>query len=145
LEEAAVGSPQKRLARIHTLARIGIAAVWIYHGLVPKLLYRDWSEMDLLHDMGVEIAIVPMILQTFAYLEISLGLLVLAHWRHRWPLWATIGIMIGGLLSVAKHSPKVLHAAFNPVTLNGLMLALAVIALISQSPPVSKTAKSPSN
>jgi len=88
--------------------------------------------MSLLHDLQVDIQMVPALLQIFGYAEIAMGVLLLANWRSRWPIWATIGIMIGGLGSVARHSPAVLHAAFNPVSLNVLMLALSVIALVAQ-------------
>ncbi len=113
--------------------------MWIYHGLVPKLLFRDWSEMTLLHDIGVEIQLVPALLQTMGLAEIAFGVLVVAMWRCRWTLWATMGIMLGGVLGIASHSPAILHQAFNPVSLNGLMLVMAVVALISQPPPVTKS------
>lgn len=94
--------------------------------------------MTLLHDMSVDIQFVPALLQTMGMGEILFGVLVLAIPRLRWPLWATIGIMLGGVLGIASHSPAMLHAAFNPVSLNGLMVVMAVIALISQPPPVTK-------
>lgn len=117
------------------MARSGIAGVWIYHGLVPKVIFRDWSEMTLLHDLGVDIQFVPAVLQTLGYAEMTLGVFVLTSRRSLWPLWVTIGGMLGGILGIAQHSPAMLHAAFNPVSLNGLMLVLAVVALISQPPP----------
>lgn len=123
--------PTDRLSSIHRLSRATLAAIWIYHGLVPKFLFRDWSEMALLGDMGLDVQLLPSALTTAAYLEIALGLLILANWRSRWPLWATIGAMLGALIGVARYSPQVLHAAFNPVTLNGAAIALALIALWS--------------
>jgi hypothetical protein len=108
--------------------------------LVPKIIWRDWSEMTLLHDMGVDIQFVPALLQTMGLAEIALGVLVIAIRRLLWPLWATMGIMLGGVLGIASHSPRILHAAFNPVSLNGLMFVMAVIALISQPPASTKQA-----
>ncbi len=139
MENVAVGSAHKHLTRIHLLARASVGFVWIYHGLVPKIIYRDWSEMTLLHDLGVDIQFVPALLQTLGLAEIAFGVLLLTICRWRWPLWATMGIMLGGLLSIARHSPANLHTAFNPVSLNGLMLVMAVIALISQPRPVTKS------
>jgi len=129
-----------RLLRIHRVARISLAWVWIYHGLVPKLLYRDWTEIRLLGDAGVDLQLIPSILQVFGLAEIGFGLLILANWRSRWPLLATIGIMVGSLLAVAQRSPTLLTGAFNPVTLNTLMIALALIALWTlPGKPASKT------
>ncbi len=134
MEEATAGQLQKSLGQIHTLSRTAVGLVWIYHGLVPKILFRDWSEMSLLVRMGVDIQLVPALLTNVGCLEIGLGLLILTFRRLCWPLWATIGIMIGSLLPIARFSPGLLHAAFNPVTLNGLMLALCAVALASKKP-----------
>ena len=139
LEHEIASSSEKTLVYIHRIARVGLAATWIYHGLVPKVIFRDWSEMTLLHDLGVDIQFVPMLLQNMGYAEIAFGALILTIWRGLWQLWATIGIMIGGLLSIAHHSPATLHAAFNPVSLNGLMIVLAVIGLLSQPPSINYT------
>lgn len=123
------GTETIRLRRIHAVARISLALVFFYHGLVPKLLFRDWTEMRMLGDAGVELQMIPSVLQAFALVEIGFGALVLANWRSRWPLMATIGVMIGSLFAVAQRSPAVLTGAFNPVSLNGLMISLAAIAL----------------
>ena len=134
MENAPVRSPESVLTRINFIARLTIALVWIYHGLVPKIIYRDWSEMTLLRQAGVDIQFVPALLQTLGLAEIFFGVLVLAQWRGRWQLWATMGIMLGTVLGIARHSPAVFHSDFNPISLNGLMLAMAAIALISQPP-----------
>jgi len=122
------------LSRVHFLARISVAAVWVYQGLIPKIWFRDWSEMILLRQMGVDIHFVPAVLKSFGYLEICFGLIVIINWHARWPLMITIGAMVGGLVGIARHSPAVFHAAFNPLTLNGLMLVMATIALMTLPP-----------
>jgi hypothetical protein len=99
--------------------------------------------MTLLHDLEIDIQLVPALLRTIGTAEVCFGLFMLALWRTRWPLWATLGIMVGALVSVAQHSPNLLHAAFNPVSLNGLVFVLAAIALFSQPPP--KTKKQPTD
>ena len=95
--------------------------------------------MTLLRQAGVDIQFVPSALQTFGLAEILFGVLVVALWRTRWPMWATMGIMLGSVLGIAQHSPAIFHAAFNPISLNGLMLAMAAIALISQQPRNSQS------
>ena len=126
---------ESRLTRIYFLARLSVGVVWIYQGLIPKIIFRDWSEIILLRKAGVDIYLIPALLKTFGYAEIIFGILVLTSWRSKWPLWGTVGAMIGGLLAVAGQSPEVLHAAFNPFTLNGLLAVMAVIALLAQPPP----------
>ena len=56
-------------------------------------------------------------------------MLVLFH--QRWPLLLTIGLMIVATVCVATKSPQFLFAAFNPVSLNVLIIGLALVGLIA--------------
>lgn len=114
---------------IYRLARGTVAGVWIYSGLVPKVLFRDWSEMTLLRESGVDTPLLPYVTNSVGFLEILFGLATLVLWKRHWPLWMTVGVMAGALISVAQHSPRMLHAAFNPVTTNGMLIVLALVAL----------------
>jgi peptidoglycan/LPS O-acetylase OafA/YrhL len=64
-------------------------------------------------------------------LEVCFGILVLLLWKSRWPLWVTILLMMLALVGVAVSSPEYLTGAFNPVTLNLSVAALAAIALLA--------------
>ncbi|HEY5753887.1 MAG TPA: DoxX-like family protein [Chthoniobacterales bacterium] len=125
---------ERRLRTIYRLARSAVAGVWIYSGLVPKILFRDWSEMTLLSESGVETSLLPYVTHSVGLLEILFGLTILLLWKRRWPLWMTVGVMVGALISVAQHSPRTLHAAFNPVTTNGMLAALAIVTLWAAPP-----------
>jgi hypothetical protein len=56
-------------------------------------------------------------------------MLLVLLWRKSWPLWATLTLMLGGIPIVAATAPEYLHRAFNPVSLNISLAALAGIAL----------------
>ena len=60
-------------AVIHAIARLCIAFVFLYHGLIPKLLYRHPSEVALLLEGGV-----PASAMNTALLLIGLGEIALA-------------------------------------------------------------------
>jgi hypothetical protein len=62
--------------------------------------------------------------------EVAFAGVLLAAWRTRWPLLATAALMVGAVASVAYSSPGMLRAAFNPVTLNLSVAALAVIGWV---------------
>jgi hypothetical protein len=62
--------------------------------------------------------------------EVSLGVLMLVAWRARRLFFVNIGLLLLALFGVGLNSPGYLAAAFNPVTLNGLMIALSVIGLL---------------
>ena len=125
-----------RLAALHALSRIAIAAVWLWHGLVPKLLYRDADERLMLTRAGLSENWLPWI----GVAEIAMALLVLSTWRRRGMLVAQAVVMIVALLAVSLQSPAYLTHAFNPVTLNMLVIALAVMGWVASgdSPTASR-------
>src|SRR5690606_30812489 len=109
-------SMQRALA--HAVARISLATVFMYQGLVPKLIYRHSTELSMLTDAGLGPESAARVLMTIGVFEVALGLAVLAAWRTRWPLAVILVLMPVALIGVAVASPGVLPAAFNPVSLN---------------------------
>jgi len=111
-----------RSSIIYAVCRGLVAFVWIWHGLVPKLLFLDRVELAMLSDAGIAAHWLPLI----GAAEIIFGLLGLLTWRWR-GYFALTGIaMIGALAVVALRSPAQLAAAFNPVTLNLGVLGLCI-------------------
>lgn len=121
-------SRQRSLIRL--LTRCVLAFVWIYHGVVPKLLAQHLDELAMLQQAGVSAASAPRLLQIVGWGEVAIGALMLLCFRRRWPIWLTIALMIGAGVNLAANSPQFLWAAFNPVSLNVLMIALAAIGLL---------------
>lgn len=86
-----------RQSLIHGVARLTLAFVLAYHGLIPKLLGPHTDELRMLADAG--------------FVEAQARFATQA-------------------LGVAVTSPRYLGAAFNPVSLNVAVAALAVITLL---------------
>lgn len=122
-------SPQQAFERslVHAVARGTVALVFLWHGLVPKLLMRDAAEAAPLLALGLSPAASQSIVVASGALEIAFALIVLASWRQRWPLLATAVAMFVLLLGVAATTPAALAQAFNPLTTN---LAVAALALL---------------
>jgi hypothetical protein len=116
-----------RMAWIHVLARFGIAFIWLWQGLVPKLLFASVDEQAMLVAAGLPLRLLPAV----GILELIFAATTLGLWRWRpfFPLNAVA--MAGALLAVAVQSPSYLVAAFNPVTLNVGMMLLSIIGYIS--------------
>ena len=116
-----------RMASIHTVARLGIAFIWAWQGLVPKLLFPSADERAMLAAAGLPVALVPAI----GVLELTFAAVTLAAWRWR-PLfvWNALA-MAAALMGVALRSPSYLAAAFNPVTLNAGMVLLSVAGYLA--------------
>jgi len=115
----------------HALSRLTIAFVWFYHGLVPKLIHRNPDELKMLRDAGIASSELLTVLSLLGYMEICFGLIFVILWKSRWPLWFTITAMFLATLSVAITSPSYLTGAFNPVTLNLAVAALAGVGLLN--------------
>jgi hypothetical protein len=116
-------------ALIHATARLAIAAIWIWHGLVPKLIYRQLDEQTMLAQAGLSVGLLPWV----GGLEILIGLLLLAAWNRRTMFLANAALMVFATIAVAICSPAYIKNAFNPVTLNLSMIALSVVGWIASS------------
>lgn len=134
-----------RAAVVYTLARGVVAFVWVYHGLVPKLIYSHPDELAMLGDLGLSPATARTACVIFGGAEVVFGLLTLALWRARWPLWLTVIAMPLATLGVASQSPRFLTSAFNAMSLNVTTLTLAVIALLclDLTPSASRCSRVP--
>jgi hypothetical protein len=122
-----------QLSAVYFVARVAIAAVFVWHGLVPKLLLRHPDEAVILTDAGVSAAAAQLAVLAGGVGEVLLGALLLVLWRARVLLVIVIAVMIAAVVAVAYSSPRFVGAAFNPVTLNGCVIALAIIALLTSS------------
>jgi uncharacterized membrane protein len=114
-------------AAVYTVARGTMAFIWFYHGLVPKLIYQDKIEMDLLSRIGTPLPMLKTAVTVAGATEVFFALLLVVLWRRDWPLWLTLVLMLMGIPVVAISAPSYLWAAFNPLTLN---LAIAALALV---------------
>ncbi len=122
-------------ALVHSVCRGAVAFAWVWHGLVPKLLFRTEDEIALLADAGIGASALPFV----GAAEIAMGAATLFFHRARWPLFATIAVMALSLAAVAIRSPRALTAAFTPATLNVALAAAAAAALAAL--PFSPTAR----
>ena len=114
------------LVRINWIARGGLAFMFGYHGLVPKLLWLSEGERTMIHAHGIEQ--VQLVAMLAGVGEIALALWIVLSPRSAWPI-AVAAISLAGLLvDVAVFSPALLREAFNPVSLNVAGLALCAVA-----------------
>ncbi len=62
---------------IHAIARIVIAFIWLYHGLIPKLLFLSKDELTLVTNAGLQPDAALTLVRIIGVAEIALGLLSL--------------------------------------------------------------------
>jgi hypothetical protein len=130
LEHGVDPAQAMRQTLVHFIARIALAAIFAYQGVIPKLLTRHLDEVAMLHDVGVSAAVTNTAVITLGILELAFAALLLVAWHARWPMFACLGSMLLATAVVALNSPRYFEAAFNPASLNLAVASLAAIDLL---------------
>ncbi|HYH83247.1 MAG TPA: DoxX-like family protein [Longimicrobium sp.] len=144
MDDPSADFASRRLSTVHAVARVTLALVFLWHGLVPKLLYRHPDEQELMRDSGLSAERAASMVMWIGVAEVAYALVLLLAWRIRSLLLVatvamaviTPGIMIG--------SPRFTPAAFTPVTLNLCVAALGVIGWLAAPKPRERNGPSPS-
>ena len=80
---------------VHTSARIALAAIFAYQGLVPKLLAHNVDELTLIQEAGVPAALTSIVVRVLGLSELGFAALLLVKWRQRWPVTCWVPISRG--------------------------------------------------
>jgi hypothetical protein len=121
----------RRAAVIREASRISLAATWLYHGLIPKLLFRDSGEKDLMSGIGLLKGREPEALTAAGLGEVGFGITMAARPRSRWPFLVNLFALPLATLGAWRGNRKIFTEPFGPATLNLVMMALAVAGLLS--------------
>jgi hypothetical protein len=122
----------RRLALADWLTRATLGAVWVYQGVVPKLLFPDTGELSILQGAGFSAGAAHRVAAGVGIGEILFGLLFfllparrlrLVYWLH------LVGLLVLGAGALFSQ-PAVFVAPFNPLTLNAALMALAAVGLL---------------
>ena len=122
-------SLNQALIHVLRLSNFLIALTWIYHGVVPKLMFMETGELEMLtasglftgfEKEGVYAAGIAEILFGLAFL--FLGRLRILHYLNIFSLLA-----LGATAFVAK--PEIYLAPFNPATTSFGVIGLSLVVL----------------
>ncbi|MUV36366.1 putative membrane protein YndG [Lentibacillus sp. JNUCC-1] len=117
------------------------AFVWVYHGLVPKLLFMH----------PLEIAMIPSFLElsqnqmegtviVAGIFEIVVGLLWLFYSQKRHLFFVQIGMFSGLMIAAIVADPTILTYPFNPLNYNLVLVIISVIGYMNANAiPTAKT------
>lgn len=122
----------RRLQQIALLARLALALMFFWHGLVPKILWLSPDEVAMIQAHGF--TAIESIAQLAGVAEIVLALLLVVLRRQRWLLLLTALVLLALLLDVVLLSPHLLLQAFNPLSTNLAGLALCLVAWLAERP-----------
>jgi len=122
-----------RLASVHRVARVTLAVVYLWHGLVPKLLFRHPDELALLRDAGMSARAAARTVETVGVAEVGFALLLLVAWRVRALFLLSTAAMLAITPVIMVYSPRFIPAAFTPVTFNLCVAALGVVGWLASA------------
>ena len=110
------------------LPRITLAIIFLYHGLVPKLLFKSEQEV-LMND-----TFMPFIEKNTALIgsgiaEIIYAVLILILWRSKTIFYPALLFSAAVTVALIIKLPELFIHAFNPFTLNLSVFILAVLAI----------------
>jgi hypothetical protein len=130
LEDHIPPEQARNQAIAHASAVAGLAGVWIYQGLVPKLWKADAGEIRLWQQgLGLDERAARRAVRNVGLAELALGVVTISTSHRRGVFAATLLAMpvLAGMAAVADRGQ--LSKAFNPVSLNWAVAALAAVAL----------------
>lgn len=120
-----------RNTAIHWMVRYVVAVIWIYQGLVPKLLFPDNGELALLTSAASSIGLAEVILPVVGTLQIVFGCGFLIAQSVRRLYQVQIGLMIFLGIAALIAQPILFTHPFNPLSLNLAMAGLAGVGLLT--------------
>lgn len=115
-----------KLTHISFIGRLSLGFLFIYHGLVPKILWLSPVETHLVSLSGLDIpANIVSLLSGIG--EVLLGGSILFFRKSIIPIYMAVVVLLLLLLFVGFVSPEYLVEAFNPVTTNMLGLGFCYL------------------
>ena len=109
------------------ITRATLAFVWVYQGLVPKILRPDTGELEIFESSGLFGTRASLAVTTLGVAQIAIGLLLVAYPRSPWPLRINVAalVLLGAAMLIVQ--PGVFLLPFNPAGLLVSMVALSAI------------------
>ena len=111
------------------LIQITLAGLWIYQGLIPKILFQSTAEITIWQSMGFELHLAKMCVAISGLIEIMVGCTFLIWQRAVFIHQLNIVGLSGLLLLIMLTDPIQLSTAFNPVVMNTAMIVISMLAI----------------
>jgi len=115
------------------ICRLTLGVLFIYHGLVPKIIWLSEIEKQLVEAGGFAREDATFLSPAAGSAEVVLGLMIIFLRKHLFPVYIAAFSLIGLLGLVAAVHPDLLIEAFNPVTTNLMGLVFCYLIIRSNS------------
>ncbi|MEF9958254.1 DoxX-like family protein [Acinetobacter piscicola] len=118
-----------------------LAILWIYQGLVPKIIYKVIEEQQFWQFTGIQLLSIPRLIELSGLIEIIFGISFLIFRPSKNIHYLNIIAMLFFWFVVGLIYPHYFVQAFNPFVMNFAMMGLSVVAiqLMSQNTNTQKS------
>jgi peptidoglycan/LPS O-acetylase OafA/YrhL len=128
------------MKRAVTVCRLSLGAVWLYEGLVPKLLFVRPDEVELVRRSGIYFGTPELFLQLLGVAQAAFAIWLLIGWAERLAVaLATLGMWILIVL-VAMANPSMLTDPYGAL-IKDLCLTACAFTVWSLSPLTARQAR----
>lgn len=120
-----------RMTVLNLIARLLLAFVWAYHGIVPKWLFPQNGERLMLEQTGLFPGREAAALYILGVVEVLIGLGLLRFGRSRQVLAVVslVLVVLTGIVMITQ--PESLTAPMNPLTFNVALLGLVAVLWVT--------------
>ena len=119
-----------RTRLVSAAARISLGLVWLYEGLVPKLLWVREDQLDLVSRSGLVLEDPRFTLLILGYAQVALGLWLLLGIAQRAAVLLATGAMLVLIVLVAKGNPWMLTDPYGALVKDLCLIACAATVWI---------------
>ena len=122
-------NPLQAISHALLSIQITLAVLWIYQGLVPKVIYKVIEEQQFWEFTGIQFLSIPSLIQLSGVGEIIFGILFLIFRQSKVLHYLNIMAMLFFIVVVAVVYPYYFVQGFNPFIMNTAMATLSIVAL----------------
>ncbi|TVX97689.1 DoxX-like family protein [Cohnella terricola] len=128
LEKGIYPAVSAEKAIVHYSSLLLLAFLWLYQGIVPKLLYPESGELALLRQTGWFSGLEEIVLPLVGIGEIGLAFVLVANHRKKWAYKLQAVALLALGVAALTGMPNMLKDPFNPLTLGLAMAGLGAAA-----------------
>ena len=115
-----------KLWAIKTISRVALGLVWFYEGLVPKILFLNADQLELVQRSGIVWRTPEWTLQMLGFAQIGLGIWLLAGWTERFTVAIATVSMLVLIALVARGNPAMLTDPYGALIKDLCLIACAL-------------------
>ena len=115
-----------KLWTIKVISRVALGVVWLYEGLVPKILFLRADQLDLVERSGMVWRSPEWTLQALGLAQIALGIWLLVGWTERFTVAIATMSMLVLIALVASGNPAMLTDPYGALVKDFCLVACAI-------------------